>query len=88
MGQTFQKAKRTVEDKFNKFVLKKGKKKDGSMEEPTGSRNKEYIQSVFENLLYLFRSKSTKLRGVPRNIERIGICCFEGKKASCYTVGT
>ncbi|XP_045467085.1 protein unc-80 homolog isoform X2 [Harmonia axyridis] len=37
VGQTFQKAKRRVEDKFTKFVLKKGKKKDGSMEEPSGT---------------------------------------------------
>ncbi|XP_044757175.1 protein unc-80 homolog [Coccinella septempunctata] len=36
VGQTLQKAKRRVEDKFSKLVLKKGKKKDGSMEEPSG----------------------------------------------------
>lgn len=36
MGQTLQKAKRRVEDRFNKFVLKKGKKKDGSTEECSG----------------------------------------------------
>ncbi|KAK9884494.1 hypothetical protein WA026_007335 [Henosepilachna vigintioctopunctata] len=37
VGQTLQKAKRRVEDKFSKFVLKKGKKKDGSMEETSGT---------------------------------------------------
>lgn len=37
MGNTLQKAKKRVEDRFNKFVLKKGKKKDGSMEETQGS---------------------------------------------------
>lgn len=36
VGQTLQKAKRRVEDRFNKFVLKKGKKKDGSLEESSG----------------------------------------------------
>ncbi|RZC42316.1 unc-80 -like protein, partial [Asbolus verrucosus] len=36
VGQTLQKAKRRVEDRFNKFVLKKGKKKDGSTEESSG----------------------------------------------------
>ncbi|CAG9815242.1 unnamed protein product [Phaedon cochleariae] len=35
VGQSIQKAKRKMEDKF-KFVLKKGKKKDGSMEESAG----------------------------------------------------
>lgn len=35
VGQTIQKAKRRMEDKF-KFVLKKGKKKDGSMEDTGG----------------------------------------------------
>ncbi|GLV31802.1 uncoordinated 80 [Carabus blaptoides fortunei] len=37
MGNTLQKAKKRVEDRFTKFVLKKGKKKDGSMEETQGS---------------------------------------------------
>ncbi|KAL3277360.1 hypothetical protein HHI36_012710 [Cryptolaemus montrouzieri] len=37
VGHTLQKAKRRMEDKFSKFVLKKGKKKDGSMEEPSGT---------------------------------------------------
>lgn len=32
-----QKAKKRVEDRFNKFVLKKGKKKDGNIEETPGS---------------------------------------------------
>ncbi|XP_015837449.1 protein unc-80 homolog isoform X10 [Tribolium castaneum] len=36
VGQTLQKAKRRVEDRFNKYVLKKGKKKDGSTEESSG----------------------------------------------------
>ncbi|KAJ8932970.1 hypothetical protein NQ314_014301 [Rhamnusium bicolor] len=35
VGQSIQKAKRRMEDKF-KFVLKKGKKKDGSQEESAG----------------------------------------------------
>ncbi|KAG5895326.1 hypothetical protein JTB14_000598 [Gonioctena quinquepunctata] len=35
VGQSIQKAKRRMEDKF-KFVLKKGKKKEGSMEEAAG----------------------------------------------------
>lgn len=37
MGQTIQKAKKRVEDRFNKYVLKKGKKKDGSTEESSGA---------------------------------------------------
>ena len=38
VGQTFQKAKRKMEDKLNKIGLGKGKKKDGVMEEVSGSR--------------------------------------------------
>ncbi|XP_065170367.1 protein unc-80 homolog isoform X8 [Atheta coriaria] len=37
VGQTLQKAKRRVEDRFTRFVLKKGKKRDGSTEESPGS---------------------------------------------------
>lgn len=36
---TLQKAKRRVEDRFSKFVLKRGKKKDGSTEESSGACN-------------------------------------------------
>ncbi|XP_071051603.1 protein unc-80 homolog isoform X3 [Onthophagus taurus] len=36
VGHTLQKAKKRVEDRFNKFVLKKGKKKDGSTDESPG----------------------------------------------------
>ncbi|KAF5273419.1 hypothetical protein FQA39_LY07436 [Lamprigera yunnana] len=35
--QTLQKAKRKMEDRFNKYVFKKGKKRDGTTEEPVGS---------------------------------------------------
>lgn len=42
VGQTIQKAKRRMEDKF-KFVLKKGKKKDGSMEDTGGGCNNYYL---------------------------------------------
>ncbi|XP_066993860.2 protein unc-80 homolog [Anabrus simplex] len=37
MGQTLQKAKKRMEDHFNKFGFGKGKKKDGSTEEAPGS---------------------------------------------------
>lgn len=37
MENTLRKAKKRVEDRFNKYVLKKGKKKDGSMEETQGN---------------------------------------------------
>ncbi|KAK4883609.1 hypothetical protein RN001_006928 [Aquatica leii] len=37
VSQTLQKAKRRMEDRFTKYVFKKGKKKDGSTEEPAGS---------------------------------------------------
>jgi hypothetical protein len=37
MGQTLQKAKKRMEDHFNKFGFGKIKKKDGSVEETSGS---------------------------------------------------
>ncbi|XP_031332358.1 protein unc-80 homolog isoform X3 [Photinus pyralis] len=37
VSQTFQRAKRRMEDRFSKYVFKKGKKKDGGAEEPAGS---------------------------------------------------
>jgi hypothetical protein len=37
MGQTLQKAKKRMEDQFNRFGFGKIKKKDGSVEETSGS---------------------------------------------------
>lgn len=37
VGNTLQRARRRVEDQFNKFGFGKGKKKDGSVEETQGS---------------------------------------------------
>ncbi|XP_017782231.1 PREDICTED: LOW QUALITY PROTEIN: protein unc-80 homolog, partial [Nicrophorus vespilloides] len=62
VGQTLQKAKRRVEDRFTKFVLKKGKKKDGSMEESPGSylsrRNSmEFGESSRESEFVVFKER-------------------------------
>lgn len=37
VGNTLQRAKRRMEDQFNKFGFGRGKKKDGSIEETQGS---------------------------------------------------
>lgn len=46
MGETIQKAKRRMEDKLNKFGIKKGKKKDKSMDEAPGSCKFYFLASL------------------------------------------
>lgn len=46
MSNTLQKARRRMEDQFNKFGFGRGKKKDGSVEETQGSCKKNNLMFI------------------------------------------
>ncbi|XP_050510714.1 protein unc-80 homolog isoform X5 [Diabrotica virgifera virgifera] len=87
VSQSIQKAKRRMEDKF-KFVLKKGKKKDGSQEESAGGcRRTNFKKSTnIKNIYFVDYSRKNSMEFGDNSRESEFVVLKERKLVSTSTV--